>query len=41
MGVDFQVRMLSNKVVVRVRIAEAVGSVWIPRCVAVGPGSSH
>lgn len=41
MGVDNQARMLSNKVIVRVRIAEVVGSVWIPRYVAVGPGSSH
>lgn len=41
MGVDSQVRMLSNKVIVGDRIVEAVGSVWIPKCVAVGPGFSN
>lgn len=30
MDVDSQVRMLSNKVIVRDRIVETVGSVWIP-----------
>lgn len=42
MGIHSQVRMLSNKVIVGDRIVEAiVGSVWISRCVPVGPGSSH
>jgi hypothetical protein len=41
MGVDSQVRMLSNKVIVGDRIVEAVGSVRIPECVAVGPGFSN